>query len=308
MKKKLSILVLPLKNSVVFNLYCTQLKNILKKECEMYDYEIIFIHNNANNTLWDSIKNICKEDKTIKAIKCTRDFGTTAACSAGYDYAVGDAIIFLHRQYNPNIVIAKAIQKWREGFSCVFSQKITHKHVLLEKLARWFCQRFLSITLYKNILFNFFDHCILLDKKELSHCKDKAINLSQILAHGNYTVITMPKQKKITLTVLFNFGSYLLLSIFATYLIAAHVKILIVFVVGITCVIIPMQICFMWLIHQYIIRIKDQYKPKPLYSVKNLINITSLSAAKNKSIQQEYNAQHVQTSKQKQEKENNNVL
>jgi glycosyltransferase involved in cell wall biosynthesis len=69
----------------------TKLINIIPSITE--NYEIIFVDDASTDNSFGILKEINKEDKKVKVIKFRRNFGQSAAISAGFDYSKGDVII-----------------------------------------------------------------------------------------------------------------------------------------------------------------------------------------------------------------------
>lgn len=69
----------------------TKLINIIPSITE--NYEIIFVDDASTDNSFGILKEINKEDKKVKVIKFRRNFGQSAAISAGFDYSRGDVII-----------------------------------------------------------------------------------------------------------------------------------------------------------------------------------------------------------------------
>nr|QNO41764.1 undecaprenyl-phosphate 4-deoxy-4-formamido-L-arabinose transferase [Methanosarcinales archaeon ANME-2c ERB4]QNO42741.1 undecaprenyl-phosphate 4-deoxy-4-formamido-L-arabinose transferase [Methanosarcinales archaeon ANME-2c ERB4] len=57
------------------------------------NYEIIFVDDASTDDSFGILKEINKEDKKVKVIKFRRNFGQSAAISAGFDHSKGDVII-----------------------------------------------------------------------------------------------------------------------------------------------------------------------------------------------------------------------
>ena len=64
------------------------------------------------------------KDPRVKIIRFSRNFGHQIAISAGIDYAEGDAVIIIDSDLqDPPETIKDLIAKWREGFEVVYAQR-----------------------------------------------------------------------------------------------------------------------------------------------------------------------------------------
>ena len=106
----------------VKEVYC-QVKRIFA-DLGNYNYEHIFIDNASKDRTVPILKEIAKEDKNVKIIVNTRNFGYIRSPYHGLLQARGDAVIRLvaDLQEPPNI-IKKFIQKWEEGYKVVIGIK-----------------------------------------------------------------------------------------------------------------------------------------------------------------------------------------
>jgi glycosyltransferase involved in cell wall biosynthesis len=101
-KKDLSIII-PIYNEAkniqeLYNEVKETISNLNKS------YEIIFIDDGSWDESYPYLKKIQKKDSTVKVIKLRRNFGQTAAISAGFDHSKGDIIITMDGdlQNDPN--------------------------------------------------------------------------------------------------------------------------------------------------------------------------------------------------------------
>jgi len=63
-------------------------------------------------------------DPRVKIIRFSRNFGHQVAISAGIDYAEGDAVIIIDSDLqDPPEVIKDLVAKWREGYEVVYAQR-----------------------------------------------------------------------------------------------------------------------------------------------------------------------------------------
>lgn len=83
-------------------------------------FEIIFINDSSNDGSLDHLKRISSKDKRIKVISFPRNFGQTAALSAGIDHAKGEIIIPMDGDLqNDPADIPLLVEKIEEGYSVV---------------------------------------------------------------------------------------------------------------------------------------------------------------------------------------------
>jgi dolichol-phosphate mannosyltransferase len=72
----------------------------------------------------------------VKLIKFSRNFGHQIAISAGIDYAEGDAVVIIDSDLqDPPEVIHDLVAKWRAGFQVVYAQRATRAGETRFKLA-----------------------------------------------------------------------------------------------------------------------------------------------------------------------------
>lgn len=106
----------------VKEVYC-QVKRIFA-DLGNYNYEHIFIDNASKDRTVPILKEIAKEDKNVKIIVNTRNFGYIRSPYHGLLQARGDAVIKLAADLqDPPNIIKKFIQKWEEGYKVVIGIK-----------------------------------------------------------------------------------------------------------------------------------------------------------------------------------------
>lgn len=98
-------------------------------------FEIIMIDDGSDDATWDKINEIAEKDKRIKAILFTRNFGQTAALSAGIDIAEGDVIVTIDgdMQNDPND-IPMMLKKIEEGYDVVSGWRKSRKDRFITRI------------------------------------------------------------------------------------------------------------------------------------------------------------------------------
>jgi len=84
-------------------------------------YEIIFVNDGSNDGSLELMKRLHSRDSRLKIIDFSRNFGHQIAITAGLDYASGKAVITIDADLqDPPEVIPNLIDKWKEGFDVVY--------------------------------------------------------------------------------------------------------------------------------------------------------------------------------------------
>ncbi|MDO8740481.1 MAG: glycosyltransferase family 2 protein [Candidatus Woesearchaeota archaeon] len=130
---KLSM-VIPVYNEEksIFPLY-NRLSAVLSK---YKNYEIIFVDDGSRDRTFANIQILHKKDKHVKAIKFKRNFGQTAALSAGFEHANGDIIVTMDGDLqNDPEDIPRLIEKINEGHDMVSGWRHKRKDSFAKKLS-----------------------------------------------------------------------------------------------------------------------------------------------------------------------------
>jgi len=104
-------------------------------------YELLFVNDGSRDKTLEKLIDLCKSDKSIKIIDFSRNFGHQIAISAGMDFARGNAIVVIDAdlQDPPNIIL-KMIVKWKQGYDVVYGKRTQRKKESLFK--RFFAAAF----------------------------------------------------------------------------------------------------------------------------------------------------------------------
>jgi len=88
------------------------------------DYEVILVDDGSKDGSLRLMRELNKKDPRWKAIALSRNFGHGAACTSGLDHVDADAVVFLDADLqDPPELIPEFIKKWREGFSVVYGAR-----------------------------------------------------------------------------------------------------------------------------------------------------------------------------------------
>ncbi|MNJ33669.1 hypothetical protein D3C77_283570 [compost metagenome] len=103
-----------------------RLKKVM--DCVEEGYEIIFVNDGSRDSTVQIVQDICKKDSNVKLIQFSRNFGHQVAISAGMDYASGGCVVIIDADLqDPPELILEMLSKWREGYEVVYGKRIKRK-------------------------------------------------------------------------------------------------------------------------------------------------------------------------------------
>ncbi len=90
--------------------------------------EIIFINDGSSDSTEQVITNLAEKDNQVKLINLSRNFGHQTALTAGLTYAKGDAIISMDCDLqDPPKIITQMIEKWQNGAEIVYAKRQNYR-------------------------------------------------------------------------------------------------------------------------------------------------------------------------------------
>lgn len=99
-------------------------KNEITKSLPDYDYEILFIDNKSQDNTREIIREICKEDKRVKAIFNAKNFGQFNSPYYGIINTSGDCTITICADFqDPVELIPTFVREWEKGYKLVIGRK-----------------------------------------------------------------------------------------------------------------------------------------------------------------------------------------
>jgi glycosyltransferase involved in cell wall biosynthesis len=87
-------------------------------------WELLMVDDGSTDGSTDEIRRLATLDEHIKPVIFARNFGHQIAVTAGLDYSMGKAVVIIDSDLqDPPEVILDMIAKWKEGFEVVFAQR-----------------------------------------------------------------------------------------------------------------------------------------------------------------------------------------
>jgi glycosyltransferase involved in cell wall biosynthesis len=117
-------------------------------------WELIFVDDGSNDGTFERVRGICREHKSVRLIRLRRNFGQTAAMSAGFDHARGGVLVTLDGDFQNDPEDIPALLKLLEdGYDIVNGWRKERKDtwltkVLPSKIANWLIGRMTGVRLH----------------------------------------------------------------------------------------------------------------------------------------------------------------
>lgn len=103
-----------------------RLSEVMQRQPETY--ELVFVNDGSRDRTTSIVREIAAQDSALRLIDFSRNFGHQVAISAGMDYAVGDAVVVIDADLqDPPEVILQMIDKWKEGYDVVYGKRLKRK-------------------------------------------------------------------------------------------------------------------------------------------------------------------------------------
>lgn len=127
-KKKISIMIPCYNEEENARPIYEAVRDELRKSCSAYDYEILFIDNKSQDNTRAIIEEICAEDKHVKAIFNSKNFGQFNSPYYGILNTSGDCTITICADFqDPVEMIPKFVEQWEKGYKIVIGKKTRSK-------------------------------------------------------------------------------------------------------------------------------------------------------------------------------------
>jgi glycosyltransferase involved in cell wall biosynthesis len=103
--------------------------------------EIIYVNDGSRDGTLGILRNLRENDSRVAILDLSRNFGKEIAMTAGLEHARGDAIVIIDADLqDPPELIPELVRNWQEGWDMVYAQRVERlgESLLKKATARWF--------------------------------------------------------------------------------------------------------------------------------------------------------------------------
>jgi len=88
---------------------------------QIESWEVVFVNDGSKDKSFEQLKLLAAEEPRFKVISFSRNFGHQMAITAGLDRAEGEAVVIMDADLqDPPEVVSEMIARWHEGFDVVY--------------------------------------------------------------------------------------------------------------------------------------------------------------------------------------------
>lgn len=111
-----------------------------------FSYEVIYVDDGSTDGTFPALNHLAITDEHVRVIRLRRNFGQTAAISAGVAFSTGEILVFMDGDLqNDPIDIPRLLAKLDEGYDVVSGWRKNRKDARLSrKLPSWLANRLIS--------------------------------------------------------------------------------------------------------------------------------------------------------------------
>jgi glycosyltransferase involved in cell wall biosynthesis len=116
---------------------------------QQFEYELIIVNDGSRDASPEILDRLAESDPRLRVVHLSRNFGHQAALTAGLEHARGDAVAMLDADLqDPPELIGTMVERWRAGSDIVYMVREERDGESLFKLttARWFYKLFRSLA------------------------------------------------------------------------------------------------------------------------------------------------------------------
>ena len=272
------------------------------------DYELLFVNDGSRDRSAEIIRDLQSANPRVTLINLSRNFGHQAAITAGLDCSAGKAVIILDSDLqDPPEIINDMLRKWRAGAKVVYAVRSTRQENAFKRAAYYAFYRTLRLLSHVTIPLDSGD-CCLLDRAvvdRLNSLPERNRFLRGLRSWVGFEQVALPYERqkryagkpkykfrhlvKLGLDGIFSFsvvplrlatylglavclfGTAFLIFAVVSYFLNTGVPVGWTSIIALILVVGGTQLFICGILGEYLARIYDETKQRPLYVIESLL-------------------------------------
>ena len=117
------------------------------------DVEVVVVNDGSTDSTLRLIIDWARDDPAVKVVNFSRNFGHQIACTAGLDYATGDAVVVLDADLqDPLNVIHAMLERYREGYDVVYGLRVERRgETWFKRFSAWLFYRLMRVLVHREL-------------------------------------------------------------------------------------------------------------------------------------------------------------
>ncbi|MDX1437711.1 MAG: glycosyltransferase family 2 protein [Anaerolineales bacterium] len=133
-------------------------------------WELVMVDDGSSDGSTQKIMELYEQDRRVRPVLFSRNFGHQIAVTAGLDYSRGEAVVIIDSDLqDPPEVIQEMIERWREGYEVVYAVRTEREG------ETWFKE--FTASLFYRIIYRITDVAIPMDTGDFRLLDRKAVDV-----------------------------------------------------------------------------------------------------------------------------------
>jgi glycosyltransferase involved in cell wall biosynthesis len=117
------------------------------------DTEVILVNDGSTDSTLRQLVEWAQQDGRVKVVNLSRNFGHQVACTAGLDYATGEAVVLLDADLqDPLQVVHRMIHRYCEGYDVVYGQRMVRRgETRFKRFTAWLFYRLMRALIHEDL-------------------------------------------------------------------------------------------------------------------------------------------------------------
>jgi dolichol-phosphate mannosyltransferase len=280
-------------------------------------YEVVFVDDGSSDSSLELLRAAAAEDTRLRVVSFSRNFGHQTAITAGLDFATGDAVVIMDADLqDPPELLFDMVREYENGYEVVSAQRVSREAETWFKLKSaaafyWIMQKMVDKRIQPEVgdfrllsrpaveaVRNFREqHRFMRGLIAWLGLREKLISFSREARAAGETKYPLSKMIRFAWTAIISFSALplrmsTLLGVFISLLgfiligVVVYADVVLKAVVpgwtsimAVQCFFSGITLLFLGLIGEYLAKIFDEQKRRPLYVVARTINVDGVGAA-----------------------------